>query len=602
MESALSGVWVVFRAGVRAIRLLSVALLWIATALLVYTGLAAVIWYTVFVPDAHVASLQDHPVLGAHSDTAEALQIVALGDSYMSGEGAPRFFGGTDRGPSDSCRRAPTAYPVLVAEQLAKETPKPWSGVHLTFAACSGARTVNMGSTFTDPDAHVLLQNRSERQQMSQLRAHQDADVVILGMGGNDAGFSNVVLTCGGKQVNCQELADQWLAALDPGSDVGANQESDGVAFVEQKLRDVMHEARAVAPHARYYVTTYPNPISASRCADVGMSKPETAFLTEDFLPQLNDEIKLAAAIEGFEVIDLTRVFAKDGLCAHGQHHANGRAMNAWHVQRIDNFKASINDLLRGSLHPTPFGHQLIAKEVLATITPELLKPAPNVPAQTAPCADGSDLPPPGGPSSGPPGAPTELPPAPPSAPPTQKAPDCQRLQFPPGPPPRNVPVPEGPWELRANPCTKVAQRQENLERPQGPVTVFGAKPGTTVCYAGYDDDFKTGQVASAGTFKAPRDTSNVSGLGGRREVIYQLPDGNWVWRIENASPDAPPSTLNVFDAWLGLRNGPGTLLRFGLVGLLILCGSLLLLGAVALGVRGVLKRIRDAVAGAETG
>ena len=57
--------------------------------------------------------------------------VVALGDSYISGEGAPRFFEGTDkdgdRGTKNECRRVPTAYAPLVAEEL---------GMGLGFFAC----------------------------------------------------------------------------------------------------------------------------------------------------------------------------------------------------------------------------------------------------------------------------------------------------------------------------------------------------------------------------------------------------------------------------------------------------------------------------------
>src|SRR5215212_278600 len=36
-------------------------------------------------------------------------RIAALGDSYLSGEGARRFFRGTDAPRSNTCHRAPTA-------------------------------------------------------------------------------------------------------------------------------------------------------------------------------------------------------------------------------------------------------------------------------------------------------------------------------------------------------------------------------------------------------------------------------------------------------------------------------------------------------------
>ena len=39
--------------------------------------------------------------------------LVAIGDSYMSGEGADTYFEGTDIGGENQCRRAPTAWVTL---------------------------------------------------------------------------------------------------------------------------------------------------------------------------------------------------------------------------------------------------------------------------------------------------------------------------------------------------------------------------------------------------------------------------------------------------------------------------------------------------------
>jgi hypothetical protein len=41
-----------------------------------------------------------------------ALRMVALGDSYISGEGARRYFRGTDEPRENLCHRAATAYPT----------------------------------------------------------------------------------------------------------------------------------------------------------------------------------------------------------------------------------------------------------------------------------------------------------------------------------------------------------------------------------------------------------------------------------------------------------------------------------------------------------
>ena len=74
----------------------------------------------------------------APSDTIEPTvrqpTLVALGDSYMSGEGAEKFFEGTNDSGQNECRRSPTAYAHRVVE------PGGASALHhLAFFACSGA-------------------------------------------------------------------------------------------------------------------------------------------------------------------------------------------------------------------------------------------------------------------------------------------------------------------------------------------------------------------------------------------------------------------------------------------------------------------------------
>jgi lysophospholipase L1-like esterase len=448
----------------------------------------------------------DEAVMRADADRPGALRIFALGDSYMSGEGAGTFYDGSDRLIRNGCRRAPTAYPVIVARALAADPPPGRDGAHLTFIACSGAEATNIGDRFEDPDAKPERQYRDQPLQIESLDA--GADVVILSVGGNDARFAEVVMTCSGTSKGCVEKAEPWLARLDPLADHrGAN-----AVYVQDSLRDVMRRIAEIAPGARRYVTTYPNPLSARECTGIGLDAGEVRFIREVFLPQLNAEIELAAAAKGFTVIHLFDAFAGQGLCADGPE-SHGPAMNSWRFQRIGAPIAGPNQLLRGSMHPTEAGHQLLGARVEAQIRRDLEGGAP------------------------PPDAP------PPDAPPPDEPP--------PGLPPPDLPVPEGPWELRDNLCAERAEVNENVTRPDGPLEIRDARPGSDVCTAEYSQPFEVGTVAADGTYR--RETAPpVSGYGGRREAIYRRQDGRWVWRIEWPDPDAPQSTLGPFEAWLG--------------------------------------------------
>ncbi len=89
--------------------------------------------------------------------------IVAFGDSFISGEGAPDFFAGTDQkgAQQNECRRAPTAYPVLIADRIAGTSVLDEDGAEmgavegltessLDFFACSGAKLKDVLALCTD--------------------------------------------------------------------------------------------------------------------------------------------------------------------------------------------------------------------------------------------------------------------------------------------------------------------------------------------------------------------------------------------------------------------------------------------------------------------
>src|ERR1700719_280340 len=99
----------------------------------------------------------------APAAAAAASQYVALGDSYSSGVGTRVFYS-----ESGSCKRSPEAYPPKVASQ---------QGYTLSFQACSGAKTTDVNSN-----------------QLGTLSS--TTALVTITIGGNDAGFSNVIVNC----------------------------------------------------------------------------------------------------------------------------------------------------------------------------------------------------------------------------------------------------------------------------------------------------------------------------------------------------------------------------------------------------------------------
>ncbi|HEX3909790.1 MAG TPA: SGNH/GDSL hydrolase family protein [Solirubrobacteraceae bacterium] len=120
--------------------------------------------------------------------SAAASQYVALGDSYSSGVGTRVFYE-----ESGSCKRSPKAYGPLVAAA---------KGYTLSFQACSGATSTEV--------------NEKQLGTLSSSTA-----LVTITIGGNDAGFSNVILncalyyfTCGSAIGEANEFISKKLPAL----------------------------------------------------------------------------------------------------------------------------------------------------------------------------------------------------------------------------------------------------------------------------------------------------------------------------------------------------------------------------------------------------
>ena len=110
-------------------------------------------------------------------------QIVAVGDSYMSGEGAPEYFAHTNitGDEKNECRRAPTAYPVLVAQAR---------GSGLQFLACSGAKAAELHMDGQMDTANTDATGRNP--QFDDIDFGAEIDVILISIGGNDARFGDV--------------------------------------------------------------------------------------------------------------------------------------------------------------------------------------------------------------------------------------------------------------------------------------------------------------------------------------------------------------------------------------------------------------------------
>lgn len=171
----------------------------------------------------------------------DKLHIAALGDSFSSGEGT---FDYTNTG--NDCHRSEKAYGPLLA---AKSQPST-----LTFRACSGA--------VTDDFLSSNPRNQNEPAQTVPSSLPSDTEVVVLTIGGNDAGFAEVIDQCVDRAFhvgwNCSDDVDvrhKLKNRLDALS--GTKQATiDGRTI--HPLADIYREIHRAAPRAKIYVGGYP--------------------------------------------------------------------------------------------------------------------------------------------------------------------------------------------------------------------------------------------------------------------------------------------------------------------------------------------------------
>jgi lysophospholipase L1-like esterase len=202
--------------------------------------------------------------------SAAALQYVDLGDSYASGVGTRVFYS-----ESGSCKRSPEAYGPKVAAA---------KGYSLNFDACSGAKT-------TDLNANQLGHLGS------------GTSLVTVSIGGNDAGFSNVIINCALYYFTCG----------------GAINEAN--SFIATKLAGLLdttyNNIRSRATTAKVIVLGYPHLFT-----DAGATC-NANFLTSSNEKKLNETgdkldavVKARAEAHGFTFVDPRSAWKPHAVCA----------------------------------------------------------------------------------------------------------------------------------------------------------------------------------------------------------------------------------------------------------------------------------------------
>jgi lysophospholipase L1-like esterase len=197
-------------------------------------------------------------------------KYVALGDSYASGLGAGSY---VDSG----CKRSSNAYAQLWADAHAPSA--------FEFVACSGAVTSDV---LADQIAAVT----------------EDTELVTINIGGNDAGFADVMTDCNlGSDSSC----------------VSRNQEAQAFAQSELpgRLDGVYTEIRNRAPSAQVIAVGYPSIYTLDGDCSAGLSETKRTAINQS-ADVLADVVSARAAAAGFDFLDGRTAFAGHEICAPG--------------------------------------------------------------------------------------------------------------------------------------------------------------------------------------------------------------------------------------------------------------------------------------------
>jgi lysophospholipase L1-like esterase len=248
---------------------------------------------------------------------------VALGDSYSSGTGTRSYIAdGTD------CLRSVYAYPSLVAASQRYD---------LNFRACSGATVADV-----------------ENRQVPALGS--GTAYVTVSVGGNDAGFADVLTEC---------AQPAWLSDC-----MGAIDDAEYIVqnVLPGRLETLYAQIGTRAPNARVVVVGYPRIFGGEDCnLGTWFSGTEMSRLnaTADLL---NARTKTLAATAGFSFADPTDVFVGHAVCAD-QEWINGLSwpvVESYHPNRdghASGYTPTVSPVLTGT---TVKGNKKVRGQALA--------------------------------------------------------------------------------------------------------------------------------------------------------------------------------------------------------------------------------------------
>ncbi len=359
------------------------------------------------------------PVAVADVASADSLPTaaVSLGDSFISGEGG-RWAGNStdgwdpDRDGTDRAHRSGWwgswwydyssvytggSYDNGCNRSDVAEINSADIGVDAKFnLACSGAVTQNVIRAASG--GQNFKGEAPQADQLAALAQNYDIELVVLSIGGNDLGFSDVITACvlaySTNGAPCNQAQQVAVGAAMP------NAMAD-VALAISEIQAALTSAGQAPGSYRFIIQSYPAPLpraAENRYPESGWSRLHTGgcpmwnadadWARDTMVPAIDANLAAVAADAGVEFLSLASAFDGREACATASSLVNGdsdtpdSAKHEW-VRFL--VSGTIQGQLQESIHPNAFGQAALGTCLtLAWNTPSTDHACHNTPGQDA--------------------------------------------------------------------------------------------------------------------------------------------------------------------------------------------------------------------------
>jgi lysophospholipase L1-like esterase len=237
--------------------------------------------------------------------------------------------------------------------------------------ACSGARTRHVLRASAGGES--LKTEPPQNDQLAQVARTHRVSVIVLSIGGNDLGFSDIIQAClsayfapaGPPCAQTQQpLVNERMVTTraDVGrtiDDVRATMAQAGYRHSSYRLVLQSYPAPQPAAADMRYGADDPQRLSVGNCP---FRDPDVDWAHDQLVNQLDDMLRGVARDRQVQFLDVRDAFRGHELCSASARHSDGtprEATSEW-VRWID--LPQQGDLFSESLHPNAYGHRALGR------------------------------------------------------------------------------------------------------------------------------------------------------------------------------------------------------------------------------------------------